>query len=198
MPVSAGYTEAAAEGHPPVYGSWLPAGTTQPIVDRHILMALYTPQIEEAKDFFRQLRWILEQKHVANQEVVLIEHSTVWLVEPSPLTNRGEAECRKRLSFFVLRVSPGDSYNACHTDSRMKERLRRPPRQVPRVHGCQPRHALSPPPRRPRFHRLDRHQLPRCRGSPERPSGGSRPQRPFERRRPAATRPSVIGRAGWP
>ncbi len=80
-----GYTEAAAEGHPPFYGSWLPPGATQPIVDRHTSMMLYTPQIEEAKDFFRQLRWILEQKHVANQEVVLIEHTTVWLVEPSPL-----------------------------------------------------------------------------------------------------------------
>ena len=82
-----GYTEAAAEGHPPVYGSWLPPGATQPIVDRHILMAVYTPQIEVAKDFFRQLRWILEQKHVADQEVVLIEHTSVWLVEPSPLSS---------------------------------------------------------------------------------------------------------------
>ena len=82
-----GYTEAAAEGHPPVYGSWLPPGATKPVVDRHSLMAVYTPQIEEAKDFFLHLRWILEQKHVADQEVVLIEHSTVWLVEPSPLTD---------------------------------------------------------------------------------------------------------------
>ena len=52
------------------------------------MMVLYTPQIEEAKDFFRQLRWILEQRHVANQEVVLIEHTTAWLVEPSPLPAR--------------------------------------------------------------------------------------------------------------
>ena len=49
------------------------------------MLTLYTPQIDEAKDFFRQLRWILEQKHVANQDVVLIEHTTAWLVEPSPL-----------------------------------------------------------------------------------------------------------------
>jgi hypothetical protein len=83
-----GYTVASAEGHPPVYGSWLPAGAAHPIVDRHPLMVLYTPQIEEAKDFFRQLRWILEQKHVANQDVVLIEHTTVWLVEPLPLPSR--------------------------------------------------------------------------------------------------------------
>jgi hypothetical protein len=80
-----GYTETASEGYPPIYGSWLPPGATQPIVDRHILMTVYTPQIDETKDFFRQLRWILEQKHVANQDVVLIEHTTAWLVEASAL-----------------------------------------------------------------------------------------------------------------
>jgi hypothetical protein len=83
-----GYTEASSEGHPPFYGSWLPPGATHPIVDRHTLMVLYTPQIEEAKDFFRQLRWILEQKQVASQEVVLIEHTTAWLVEASPLPGK--------------------------------------------------------------------------------------------------------------
>jgi hypothetical protein len=83
-----GYTEASAEGYPSFYGSWLPPGTEQPIIDRHTLMVLYAPQIEEAKDFFRQLRWILEQKQVANQDVVLIEHATVWLVEPVPLADR--------------------------------------------------------------------------------------------------------------
>src|ERR1700677_2187694 len=81
-----GYTETAAEGHPPWYGSWLPAGGVRPIVDRHTLMVVYTAQIEEAKDFFRQLRWVLEQKQVANQDVVLIEHITAWLVEPTPLS----------------------------------------------------------------------------------------------------------------
>ncbi len=55
------------------------------MIDRHTLLVVYTPQIEEAKDFFRQLRWVLEQKQVANQDVVLIEHATVWLVESSPL-----------------------------------------------------------------------------------------------------------------
>jgi hypothetical protein len=82
-----GFTETSAEGHPPLYGSWLPPGAARPIVDRHTVMVLYTPQVEEAKDFFRQLRWILEQKHVANQDVVLIEHTSVWLVEPSPLVS---------------------------------------------------------------------------------------------------------------
>src|SRR5207237_4391496 len=42
-----GYTETAAEGHPPFYGSWLPPGATSPIVDRHMSIVLYTPQIEE-------------------------------------------------------------------------------------------------------------------------------------------------------
>jgi hypothetical protein len=80
-----GYGEASAESHPPWYGSRAPPGAVQPVVDRHTLMVLYTPQAEEAKDFFRQLRWVLEQKQVANQDVVLIEHTTAWLVERSPL-----------------------------------------------------------------------------------------------------------------
>jgi hypothetical protein len=81
----AGYTEASAEGHPPWFGSWAPPGAARPVIDRHTLMVVYTPQTEEGKDFFRQLRWILEQKQVANQEVVLIEHTTARLVESSPL-----------------------------------------------------------------------------------------------------------------
>jgi hypothetical protein len=82
---SGGYTENSTEGQPPIFGSWLPPGATQPVVDRHILMTLYTPQIDAAKDFFSQLRWVLEQKHVANQDVILIEHTTAWLVQPAPL-----------------------------------------------------------------------------------------------------------------
>jgi hypothetical protein len=82
----AGYTEASAEVHPPWSGSWTPPGSAEPIVDSHTLIVLYTPQTEAAKDFFRQLRWILEQKQVANQDVVLIEHTTAWLVESSPLS----------------------------------------------------------------------------------------------------------------
>jgi hypothetical protein len=80
-----GFTEASSEGHPPWYGSWAPPGATRPIIDRHTLMVIYTPQIDEAKDFFRQLRWVLERKQVANQDVVLIEHTTAWLVETTPL-----------------------------------------------------------------------------------------------------------------
>lgn len=80
-----GFTETMAESNPPWYGSWAPPGGRRPIIDCHTLMVVYTPQIDEAKDFFGQLRWILEQKQVANQEVVLIEHTTAWLVERTPL-----------------------------------------------------------------------------------------------------------------
>jgi hypothetical protein len=77
----AGFSETAGEGHPPWYGSWLPPGASRPVVDRHTLMVLYAPQIEEAKEFFRRLRWLLEQDKEANQDVILIEHTTAWLVE---------------------------------------------------------------------------------------------------------------------
>jgi hypothetical protein len=79
-----GYTEASSEGGPPWYGSWAPPGGSRPVIDRHTLMVVYTPQIDDAKEFFRQLRWILERKQVASQDVVLIEHTTAWLVEATP------------------------------------------------------------------------------------------------------------------
>jgi hypothetical protein len=78
----AGFTETSAEGHLPWYGSWAPPGAALPVIDRHTLMVVYTPQIDEAKDFFRQLRWLLEQKQVANQEVVLIEHTAACGYDP--------------------------------------------------------------------------------------------------------------------
>jgi hypothetical protein len=81
----AGFSETASEGNPPWYGSWAPPGASRPIVDRHTLIVLYAPQTEEAKDFFRHLRWILERKETANQDVVLIEHMAAWLVEATPL-----------------------------------------------------------------------------------------------------------------
>ena len=81
----AGFSEAASEGTPLWYGSWSPAGAVRPIVDRHTLIVLYSPQVEEAKDFFRRLRWVLEQDEDANQDVGLIEHVTAWLVEAAPL-----------------------------------------------------------------------------------------------------------------
>lgn len=76
-----GYSAATMEGSPPWYGSWLPPGAERPVIDQHMLFVLYTPQVDEAKTFFRYLKSILQLKEVANQEVVLIEHTTVWLME---------------------------------------------------------------------------------------------------------------------
>jgi hypothetical protein len=81
----AGFTQTASEGNPPWYGSWVPPGAARPMIDKHTLLVIYTCQTDEAKRFFRQLRWVLEQPQVAQQEVVLIEHAAVWLVESSPL-----------------------------------------------------------------------------------------------------------------
>ncbi len=77
----AGFSAAAVEGSPPWYGSWLPPGAQRPVIDRHQLFVIYTPQVEEAKAFFRHLKSILELKEVAGQEVVLVEHTVVWLME---------------------------------------------------------------------------------------------------------------------
>jgi hypothetical protein len=76
-----GYLASAREGHPPWYGSWLPPGVYEPVIDRHMLFVVYTAQTTAAMDFFRYLKWVLQLEHVAHQEVVVIEHSTVWLVE---------------------------------------------------------------------------------------------------------------------
>ena len=84
----AGFSENASEGHPPWYGSWSPLGADRPIVDRHTLIVLYSPQTEQAKDFFRRLRWILEQDEQANQDVVLIEHVAAWLVEAAAMSDQ--------------------------------------------------------------------------------------------------------------
>jgi hypothetical protein len=76
-----GFSATSVDGSPPWYGSWLPPGAAKPVVDRHMLFVLYTPQVEEAKTFFRHLKSILELKEVAEQELVLVEHSVVWLME---------------------------------------------------------------------------------------------------------------------
>src|SRR5258707_15425441 len=81
----AGFSEAASEGTPPWHGSWSPPGAVRPIVDRHTLIVLYSPQVEEAKDFFCRLRWGFEQDEDAKQDVVLIVHVTPRLVEAAPL-----------------------------------------------------------------------------------------------------------------
>jgi hypothetical protein len=76
-----GYSATTIDGSQPWYGSWLPAGAQRPVIDRHQLFVVYTPQVEEAKTFFRHLKSILELKEVAGQEVVLVEHVAVWLME---------------------------------------------------------------------------------------------------------------------
>jgi hypothetical protein len=53
----------------------------EPVIDRHMLLVVYTAQTTAAMDFFRCLKWVLQLEHVAHQEVVVIEHSTVWMVE---------------------------------------------------------------------------------------------------------------------
>ncbi|MCI0459804.1 MAG: hypothetical protein L0Z62_22875 [Gemmataceae bacterium] len=80
-----GCLESATEGHPPWHGSWLPEGAEAPILDRHMLFIVYSAQRAEAMTFFQYLKWVLQREWVAGQEVVVIEHSTVWLVEATPL-----------------------------------------------------------------------------------------------------------------
>lgn len=76
-----GISQTSLEGFPPWTGLWLPAGTDQPVVDHHILIVVYTLQDEESLACLQQLKWTLQQEHVAGQEVVLIEQMPVQLVE---------------------------------------------------------------------------------------------------------------------
>jgi hypothetical protein len=81
-----GYSHSRLEGFPPWSGSWLPEGTAEPIVDHHIILIVYTLQDTEAVTCMRQLKWLLQQKHVAAQEVVLIEQVPVQFVEPEEMS----------------------------------------------------------------------------------------------------------------
>lgn len=74
-------SQSNLQGFPPWAGAWLPKGKERPIVDHHILMVAYTLQNEDALSCMRQLKWILQQDHVAAQEVVLIENTPVHLIE---------------------------------------------------------------------------------------------------------------------
>ena len=76
-----GFSQSSVEGFPPWSGSWLPAGTKQPIVDHHIVLIIYALQDAEATTCMRQLKWILQQDRLAAQEVVLIEQVPVHLIE---------------------------------------------------------------------------------------------------------------------
>ena len=76
-----GFSASNVEGSPPWFGSWLPPGKTSPVMDRHQHFVVSTPQVEEAKTFFRHLKSILELKEIAGQDVMLVEHVAVWLME---------------------------------------------------------------------------------------------------------------------
>jgi hypothetical protein len=80
-----GFSQTNVEAFPPWLGSWLPAVSTQPIVDQHILFVVYSLQDPGALRCFRHLKWVLQQKHVASQEVVLIEQVPVRLIEAEEL-----------------------------------------------------------------------------------------------------------------
>lgn len=80
-----GFSQSTLEGFPPWSGSWLPAGADKPFVDHHILLIVYSLQDAEAIVFFRQLKWALQQEHVAAQQVVLIEQLPVRLIEAAEI-----------------------------------------------------------------------------------------------------------------
>src|SRR5262245_56909710 len=76
-----GFTQSTLEGFPPWAGSWLPPRTSEPIVDHHILLIVYTLQHAAALTCLQHLKWILQQEHVAAQQIVLIERIPVHLIE---------------------------------------------------------------------------------------------------------------------
>src|SRR5262249_17924507 len=81
-----GFSQSRVEGFPPWSGSWLPPGAEELIVDHHVLLVVYALQDAEALTCFRQLKWLLQQEHVAAQEVVLIEQVPVHLIEAAELS----------------------------------------------------------------------------------------------------------------
>jgi hypothetical protein len=75
-----GFSQSSMAGFPPWSGSWLPHGAEEPVVDHHILLVVYGLQDAEASICMRHLKWILQQEHVAAQQVVLIEQVPVQLL----------------------------------------------------------------------------------------------------------------------
>jgi hypothetical protein len=80
-----GCSHSRLEGFPPWSGSWLPEGADDPIVDHHVLLIVYALQDADSVAFMRQLKWLLQQEHVAAQQVVLIEQVPVQFVEAAEL-----------------------------------------------------------------------------------------------------------------
>ncbi len=81
-----GYSQTSVQGFPPWHGSWLPEGGRAPIIDHHILLVVYSLQDALAETFFQQLKWVLQQEHIAGQQVVLIEQVPVRLIEAMEVT----------------------------------------------------------------------------------------------------------------
>lgn len=80
-----GYSQSNLQGFPPWSGSWLPPRADQPIVDEHVHLIVYALQDAESVACIRHLKWLLQQEHVAAQEVVLIEQMPVQFVEAAEL-----------------------------------------------------------------------------------------------------------------
>ncbi len=80
-----GFSQSHLEVAPPWSGSWLPEGADDPVVDFHIQMVIYTLQDAEAVACMRHLKWLLQQEHVAAQQVLLIEQVPVQFVEAAEL-----------------------------------------------------------------------------------------------------------------
>lgn len=76
-----GCSQTTLEGFPPWTGSWLPEIGEQPISDQHILLIVYTLQDADAATCLRHLKWLLQQHHIAAQQVVLFEQVPVNLLE---------------------------------------------------------------------------------------------------------------------
>jgi hypothetical protein len=80
-----GCSHSRIQGFPPWAGSWLPVGVDEPIVDFHIQIIVYALQDTQAVACVRHLKWLLQQEHIAAQEVVLIEQVPVQFVEAAEL-----------------------------------------------------------------------------------------------------------------
>ena len=76
-----GFSQTSLEGFPPWAGSWLPDATSEAVIDHHMLLVIYALQDAESVRCMRQLKWILQQRHIADQEVVLIEQVPVHLID---------------------------------------------------------------------------------------------------------------------
>ena len=80
-----GFSQSNLQGFPPWSGSWRPAGAAESVLDHHIHLVVYALQDQQSVSFMRHLKWTLQQKHVAAQEVVLIEQVPVQFVEAAEL-----------------------------------------------------------------------------------------------------------------